>query len=209
MSVDPYFRHPPEAIECLRLLKDGMPIPESVQLWTTYCEINHLMDHLGACGSLRVNALGLLVLEQYSQKSPSQGARKASGQTVQHICECLEQLRRQGEPFTSQKTLADQLGCSSGTINKAIKRTPSLQPWAQSRKPTAPKAQSLTEVVTDCAAQGREDDPGEAAALRELRTFVENADPEVRGWFLGLSPKQQQEVLDDPDQYPRILGRKA
>jgi hypothetical protein len=29
------------------------------------------------------------------------------------------------------------------------------------------------------------------------------------GVYGAVPPKQQQQVLDDPDQYPKILGRKA
>ena len=57
----------------------------------------------------------------------------------------MERLRVQGEPWTSQHKMADQLGCSSGTINKAIKNTPhcslgrsrKLQPHPKRRASTA------------------------------------------------------------------------
>ncbi len=118
--------------------------------------------------------------------------------------ERLERLRGQGEPFTSQSKLAEQFGCSSATINKAIKNTPSLQTWAKPTTSTAPRAQSLNEVVTDWTAQRRELQPEDEAALRE---FIENAEPEVKAWFLALPTASQLEVLDDPDQYHKILGR--
>jgi hypothetical protein len=41
--------------------------------------------------------------------------------TRQEAAERLERLRTQGEAFTSQHKLAEQIGCSSATINKAIK----------------------------------------------------------------------------------------
>jgi hypothetical protein len=126
----------------------------------------------------------------------------------------LERLRLSGEPFTSQHTLADQIGCSSGTINKAIKRKPELNSWAK-RPVAAPKAQSLNEAVTDCTAQGAEPDPEDEAAIRE---FIEKADPETKAWFLALSRDGQLDFLNDPDAskpgsttptlHQKILGRK-
>jgi hypothetical protein len=116
----------------------------------------------------------------------------------------LDRLRGQGEPFTSQSKLAEQFGCSSATINKAIKNTPALQTWAKPTAATAPKAQSLNAVVTDCTAQRRELRPEDEAAVRE---FIETAVPEVKAWFLALPTEAQLEVLDDPDQYQTILGR--
>jgi hypothetical protein len=63
---------------------------------------------------------------------------------------------------------------------------------------------TLNEVVTDRTAQRCELDPEDEAALRE---FIENAEPEVKAWFLALPTDVQLEVLDDPDPYQKILGR--
>jgi hypothetical protein len=132
------------------------------------------------------------------------GGPPGAGMTWQEVAERMERLRTQGEPFTSQHKLAKQLGCSSGTINKAIRETPSLKPWAE-RKAAAPRAQSLDPVVTDRAAQGRELDPADDAAIRE---FIEKADPQVKAWFLALPVEEQLEVVNDPDKHRKILGRK-
>jgi len=115
----------------------------------------------------------------------------------------MERLRSQGEPFISQSDLAKQFECSSGTIHKAIKRTPALQTWAK-RNAAAPKAQSLNDVVADRTAQSSELDPPDDAAMRE---WLEQADDEGRAWFHSLSPEDQRDVVRDPDKYPRILGR--
>jgi hypothetical protein len=125
--------------------------------------------------------------------------------TWQEAAERLERLRAQGEPFTTQAKMADQLGCSSAMINKAIKNTPKLRTWAKPQTAAGPGAQSLSDVVTDRTAQSREPDPADDAAIRE---FVEGADPQTRAWFLALSTEQQLEYLNDPDQHPKILGRK-
>jgi hypothetical protein len=131
----------------------------------------------------------------------------ATGMPWQEAAERLENLRSQGEPFTSQQKLAKQLLCSSQTINKAIHNTPSLKVWAnvEQKKSVIPKAQSINEVVTDRTPQSQEIDPVDEAAIRE---FIEKADPETKAWFLALSQEDQLAYLDDPGQYPKILGRK-
>lgn len=71
----------------------------------------------------------------------------------------------QGETFTSQQKFAATFGCSSWTINKAIRKTPSLHGWAKLQ--AQPKAQSINAVVTDSTAQSTVLDPAEDAAIRE------------------------------------------
>jgi hypothetical protein len=127
-----------------------------------------------------------------------------AGRSWRDVADRLERLRKQGEPFTSQHQLANQLGCSSGTINKAIRHMPSLKAWAQ-RPEVDPRAQSLNEVLTDRTAQRRELDPADDAAIRE---FIEAAEPATRAWFLAMTPEDQLDYLNDPDNHPRILGRK-
>jgi hypothetical protein len=125
--------------------------------------------------------------------------------TWQEAAERMNRLRTQGEPWTSQHKMAKQFGCSSGTINKAIRETPELQTWAKRQTAIVPRAQSINDVVTDRTAQRRELDPADDAAVRE---YIERADPETKAWFLGLPPETQIEVVNVPDKYPRILGRK-
>jgi hypothetical protein len=128
--------------------------------------------------------------------------------TKEQVAERLERLRSQGEPYTSQRELAKQVHSSPATVNHAIQHTLSLRAWAASGKrriAAQPRAQSLNDVVTDRAAQGREPDPVDEAAIRE---FLESADPETEGWFLALSRQDQLDYLHDPDEHRRILGRK-
>jgi len=140
------------------------------------------------------------------ERQPAAEAAIKPGMSWQDAAERMERLRQQGEPWTSQHKMASAFGCSSGTINRAIRETPSLHDWAKARSaPAAPKAQSLNEVVCDRTAQSVEPDPADEAAIRE---YIESADAETRAWFLSLSPADQLAVLDDPDKHPRILGRK-
>jgi hypothetical protein len=131
-------------------------------------------------------------------------AHAQPGMPWQEAAERMERLQKQGAAFTSQQQLANDFHCGVATISKAIKRTPSLQDWAQ--KPGgSPKSQSINAVVTDCTAQSRELNPEDDAAVRE---FIELADPEVKAWFLALSPEDQLAYVNDPDKHQTILGRK-
>jgi hypothetical protein len=125
----------------------------------------------------------------------------------QEVAKRMEQRRLQGDPFTNQRTLAEELSCSVSTINKAIKKTPSLQTWAEPQG-SVPKAQSLTAVVTDRTEQSREPNPVDDAARRE---YLDRDDltPQERSFFIGLSPENQLFYVNDPDQLSKILGRKA
>jgi hypothetical protein len=144
-------------------------------------------------------------LAEEAQSSGSAGTELSQHPvTCQSVAERLERLRKQGESFTSQHKLAEQLGCSPGTVNKAIKQAPSLKKWAK-RSESDPRAQSLTEMVTDRTAQSCEPDPQDSVAIPE---FVEQADPQTRASFLALPSDKQLEVVNDPDKHQTILGRK-
>ncbi len=129
-----------------------------------------------------------------------------AGMPWRTAAERMEQLRSKGEPFTSQQMLAKQLGCSSATINKAISNTPSLRNWAE-RNAAAPRAQSLSDVVTDRTAQSSVPRPEDDAAIREY--LERDLDPAERAFFNDLSRENQLFFLNDPDKHPKILGRKG
>jgi hypothetical protein len=61
--------------------------------------------------------------------------------------------------------------------------------------------------VADRTAQDREPDPEDEAAIREY--LERDLTPEERAFFNGLSREDQLDFLNDPDQYRKILGRKA
>jgi hypothetical protein len=109
------------------------------------------------------------------------------GMTSQEAAERMNRLRAQGEPWTSQHEMAKRLGCSSATINKAIRNTPELRPWAKRR--SAPKVKDLNETVIDRKnlAQNCEPDPQDDAAEAELRMLFENAGPDERGFLNSIS----------------------
>jgi hypothetical protein len=143
------------------------------------------------------------MVENVPRPAPCATAAKI---TWQEAAERMERLRKQGEAFSTQGTLADNFGCSTSTINKAINKTPSLQAWAKPEGTAPPRAQSLIGVVTDNVAQSRDPNPEDDAAIRE---FIEQADAETKAWFLALSTDKQLAIVNDPDKHPKILGRKA
>jgi hypothetical protein len=155
-------------------------------------------------GVPEADAKGEQTAEQAEQTAMTQ-REKPARMSCREAAERMDRLRIQGEAWTSQHEMAKRLGCSSGTINKAIRRTPELQNWAKPQATTAPRAQSLNKVVADRTAQSREPDPEDDAAIRE---FIERADPQTKAWFLGLARDKQLEVVSDPDKHPRILRRK-
>jgi hypothetical protein len=132
---------------------------------------------------------------------------ETTGMTWQDAAERMERLRNQAEPWTSQHKIAERLGCSSGTINKAIRETRELHSWAKRQTVATPRAQSINAVVTDSTAPSSVLNPADDIAIRE---YLEREDlsPDERAFFNSLSGEDQLEFLDDPDQHQRILGRK-
>jgi hypothetical protein len=153
----------------------------------------------------RPNGEDAVALEDQQEKEP---AGSAAGMTWQEAADRMNRLREQGALWTSQQKLAKTFGCSSGTINKAIRLTPALHTWAKRQTEVAPRAQSLNEVVLDRTPQSRELSPDDEFAIREYRER-KGLTPEERLFFDGLSTEDQLDFLNDPDQHPQILGRKA
>jgi hypothetical protein len=153
-----------------------------------------------------VRGVGDQQAPQAESKGEQPAEPKPAGMSWQEAAKRMERLRTQGDPFTSQHKLADLFGCSSGTINKAIRETPSLKAWAERQTAAAPKAQSLNDVVTDRTAQSKEPDPADDAAIREYLERDLTADE--RAFFNSLSRDDQLDFLDDPDKHRKILGRR-
>jgi len=146
-----------------------------------------------------------------------------SGVDWQDIRDRLLRLRSQGEPFTSQRQLAQQLECSLATINKALNSCNTLKGWA-ARSRGQPRTQSLNEIVTDNTPSQREPDPADSLPDDEVdRIFallLAVAQPEERGWLNALDADKRRELVrlyqeQQNDQHPedeapngnRILGR--
>jgi hypothetical protein len=129
------------------------------------------------------------------------GSTPAAGMTRQEAAKRLERLRSQGEPWTSFAKMAEQLGCSSGTVHKAVCNTPSLQDWArqpegaprtvgQARCRTT-RTEGADKAMTDNA-RSRELSPENEVAIRE---YIEQADPSDRAMFQAMPTEKQLELL--------------
>ncbi len=174
--------------------------------------LTELRDAISAEKSIVIADPTSVVGPSHSTKTPAGAAvtpdqaKPATNVTWQEAAARLERLRVQGEPFSSQQQMAEQIHCSPATINKAIKKTPSLQIWAKPTEDSAPRAQSINEPILDRTAQSREMNPSDEAAIRE---FIESSEPATKAWFLALPTEVQLEVIKDPDKHQQILGRKA
>jgi hypothetical protein len=139
------------------------------------------------------------------QETPA--APEESPLSWQDVAERLKRLRQQGERFTSQKKMAEQLRCSAATINKAIHQTPALLAWA-TKPPAAPRAHGLTDAELGSTPQDREPNPMEDAADR---AYLDRDDLtcEDRGVFhwLARAPELRACFLQDPDKYRLPLRR--
>lgn len=92
----------------------------------------------------------------------------------------LEQLCKQGEPYTGQRDFATRLGCSLGMVNKAIKSSKTLKAWMAGVRHAKPRMTGLTEVVTDNTPQTTESDPGDALAGDDVQTEMARLIDEAR-----------------------------
>jgi len=142
------------------------------------------------------------------------------GMTWQVVAERLERLRASGEEYTNRRDFAERFSCSLPVIQRAVAETPSLHKWAKFKTASGPKAQELSEVVTDTTVQTREPDPADMVtdddAQVTMRRLIEQAPPERRAELhqalSGLPPDELRRVLatyaDADDLGNRVLGRR-
>lgn len=112
-------------------------------------------------------------------------------------------LLHQGEPFTTQRELADRLGCALATISKAIHGSDRLTMWAKRRSGSAaPKAEPLTEVVMNRTSESRECSPADALSDdceddpvdARFRRLLDEATPDERAEINGMPEAEQREL---------------
>lgn len=101
--------------------------------------------------------------------------------------------RERGEPYTSARKLAMELGCSDSTIRKAIKHSETLGGWAKRSMPGTPaSARSLNDVILDTKPQSREANPLDQVSDEEsdqiFRRLLDQASKEERLKLLALGP---------------------
>ncbi|MCI0350195.1 MAG: hypothetical protein L0Z53_12295, partial [Acidobacteriales bacterium] len=137
-----------------------------------------------------------------------------SGMKWPDVAQRLDRLRLQGEPFSSQQKLAEQLGCSAATINRAIRETPRLKPWACPG--TEPKVSRLAGPIFDGCPQSREPTPGslfeEEDIDRAMAYVAEEAKPTVKRELMLLPPESRHRIAEllanDPDSSNKIWRKK-
>jgi hypothetical protein len=106
--------------------------------------------------------------------------------------------RERGEKFSSYRTLAEELGCSTATIRKAIKKSESLRGWAARARNPAPRAGPLNERQVDDAVQSREPDPADQLPKDEVDSImarlIDMAKPEERAALEAMDTEQRREM---------------
>jgi len=142
--------------------------------------------------------------------------------SLEEVAARLIQIHKQGLLFTNYKEQAQDIGCSSSTVHKAVRETPALHEWAnyQSDRQAPLRAQSLNDVVTDSKTQTTELLPDELAEIHLYREKISKRISKLPGErdkeelkkllaaFDSASIEVQLLMAENPDDYDRILGRK-
>lgn len=99
-------------------------------------------DFLRVCSGVPSGAENESTLRAEISDAENNDQTAQSGMTWKDAAKRMEELRAQSEPRTSQRGMSDKIGCSVGTVNKAISKTASLHAWAKPQAADAPKAQT-------------------------------------------------------------------
>jgi biotin operon repressor len=105
--------------------------------------------------------------------------------------------RESGEPYTSLRTLADELDCSTATIRKAIKESTLLKGWQvrSERRKAAPKATDLGAVARDNRAQATESAPDDVLLDEDvdaiMARLINQAGPDERAKLNALDEEKR------------------
>jgi hypothetical protein len=128
-----------------------------------------------------------------------------------------EQIRSDGERFTSYPKMAKRIGCSRSTLHKAIKDygTVELQEWAskqrgESRLNAAPE---VAAVAIENRPQNREADPADITEDADIELtlayLLDQAKPEERARIHEMDPAAKRQLaetaLKDPDHEDQAL----
>lgn len=123
-----------------------------------------------------------------------------------------------GDEYTTIAKLAECLGCSKSTVQKAIKDSAKLKGWqARHLHPDGGLcATSINGVVIDNAVQVRETDPAAEAEDAdweiEFARLIDQASEAERATLHAMSDHRKRELVtelrNETDRYDRVLGRK-
>lgn len=138
----------------------------------------------------------------------------ATGRSWQDVQADLLGKRERGEPFPGQRALAKDLECSSSTVAKAIKNSPTLRGWQKrAESPTkAPAAESLSAPVVESTRS--EESPADEVLTSDevdsiLAKLIDAAGPEYQAELNSLNEEGRRRIAaiysQSPDWEPSPL----
>ena len=136
----------------------------------------------------------------------------------------LLKICQQGELYTSVRELAPRVGCSPGTVSKAVNRSHELRTWKAQKTKGQPNAQSLAALVIEsraCDAADAADMLPDDEVDRMMKMLIAQAPPaerpklvamdkEARRRLVKLAGEQAQDQFNEnyAPKGNRTLGRK-
>lgn len=135
------------------------------------------------------------------KETNSNKAKQSESKHWKDIQKRLDQLRGQGESYTTQRELATRFGCSVSIINKAINTSKTLRSWMDTREGgKKPRAIGLDKFVLDNMEQAVESDPSEAITDDDVNAImtklIEQAKPGERAKLNALGPEEQRSMAE-------------
>jgi hypothetical protein len=146
-----------------------------------------------------------------------QNARERRRTPWRNVATELVKKMNRGERFTSQGDLAKQLGCSPSTINKAIRETPDLRPWAEKQHGSATGMKSIDDgFVADNMCQEQVGDPTDipepADADKAMQYLMKCADDDEKEHINAMTPAERRRLAEtayhDPDVAEQIYTKR-
>ncbi|MCW5769157.1 MAG: hypothetical protein KIT19_10770 [Phycisphaeraceae bacterium] len=106
----------------------------------------------------------------------------------------------EGGVFPGYTSLESELGCARSTIHAAIHESPRLLAWMEkSQRPSVPRVESLSEVVSDRTSDERAEDPREYLPDEdidaEMNRLIQEANPSERAGLNGLDREQRRNLV--------------
>lgn len=122
----------------------------------------------------------------------------STGMNWQEVRDRLLVIVKSGQKYTSERKLAEPIGCSPNTVGRAIDETPCLQDWASERR-RKPRTYEWSDRDNQSIAQDREVGPAEAMEAREEANLI------LEGLIENVSDQEHQKLVkavsdrwDDP-----------
>lgn len=148
---------------------------------------------------------------------PAKPNAKPSGMTWPEAQVQLERIKATGKAFTSQREMAERIGCGPSTVTKAIENGGAdLQDWASKKRGAASRkvVATIDGAIGDATPQNREADPADILddddVDKAMRALMEQAEPNERARINAMSPADRRALAElafsDPDAEEQIMG---